>query len=169
MAPPSPLLTSQYIGLTGISVITPFPHPYNQSRDLKREIHVLLKNALTEGQIVAPVGGFEIGGIAGCILAGACHRRPVVIDGFISTAGALIAHALSPAVSDCLFAGHCSEESGHRAMLRYLGLEPLLDLRLRLGEGTGGALAIGVIESATRVFKEVLTFEEAGVSSGSNR
>ncbi len=118
--------------------------------------------------VLSKVGGFEIGGIAGCILAGAYHRRPVVIDGFISTAGALIAHALCPAVADYLFAGHCSEESGHRAMLSHLGLEPILDLRLRLGEGTGGALAMGVIEGATRVFKEVLTFREAGVTNGSN-
>lgn len=115
--------------------------------------------------VLAKVGGFEIGGIAGCILAGACHRRPVVIDGFISTAGALIAQALCPLVVDFLFAGHCSEEAGHRLMLKHLGLEPLLDLRMRLGEGTGGALAMGIIDSAARIFKEVLTFEEAGVSN----
>jgi len=119
--------------------------------------------------VLAKVGGFEIGGIAGCILAGAYHRRPVVIDGFISTAGALIAHALSPSVTDYLFAGHCSEESGHRAMLNHLGLEPIIDLRLRLGEGTGAALAMGVIESAARIIREVLTFEEASVTSGSRR
>ena len=114
--------------------------------------------------VLAKVGGFEIGGIAGCILAGAFHRRAVVIDGFISTAGALIANALCPTVKDYLFAGHCSEESGHRLMLKHLGLDPILDLGMRLGEGTGAALALGVIESAVRVFKEVLTFEEAGVS-----
>jgi nicotinate-nucleotide--dimethylbenzimidazole phosphoribosyltransferase len=120
----------------------------------------------TDGlDVLAKVGGFEIGGIAGCILAAAYHRRPVVIDGFISTAGALIAHALSPRVVDYLFAGHCSEEAGHRLMLKHLGLEPILDLGLRLGEGTGGALAMGVMEAATRVFKEVLTFEEAGVTN----
>lgn len=117
--------------------------------------------------VLAKVGGFEIGGIAGCILAGAYHRRPVVIDGFISTAGALIAHALCPSVVDYLFAGHCSEEAGHRLMLKHLGLQPILDLGLRLGEGTGGALAMGVIEGASRIFKEILTFEEAGVSTGS--
>ena len=114
--------------------------------------------------VLAKVGGFEIGGIAGCILAGAFHRCAVVIDGFISTAGALIANALCPTVKDYLFAGHCSEESGHRLMLKHLGLDPILDLGMRLGEGTGAALALGVIESAVRVFKEVLTFEEAGVS-----
>ena len=114
--------------------------------------------------VLAKVGGFEIGGIAGCVLAGAYHQRPIVIDGFISTAGALIAHALCPIVTDYLFAGHCSEEPGHRAMLEYLKLDPILDLGMRLGEGTGGALAMSVIQGAVRVFKEVMTFEEAGVA-----
>ncbi|RZB29582.1 MAG: nicotinate-nucleotide--dimethylbenzimidazole phosphoribosyltransferase [Desulfobacteraceae bacterium Eth-SRB1] len=114
--------------------------------------------------VLSKVGGFEIGGIAGCVLAGAYHKRPVVIDGFISTAGALIAYAICPAVVDYLFAGHCSEEPGHRIMLKYLGLEPILDLGMRLGEGTGGALAMGIMEGALKVFKEVLTFEEANVS-----
>jgi nicotinate-nucleotide--dimethylbenzimidazole phosphoribosyltransferase len=115
--------------------------------------------------VLAKVGGFEIGGIAGSILAGAFQRRAVVIDGFISTAGALIADALCPAVKDYLFAGHCSEEPGHRIMLKHLGLDPILDLGMRLGEGTGAALAMGVIESAARMFKEVLTFEGAGVAN----
>ncbi|MDY0041326.1 MAG: nicotinate-nucleotide--dimethylbenzimidazole phosphoribosyltransferase [Desulforhabdus sp.] len=114
--------------------------------------------------VMAKVGGFEIGGIAGTVLAAAYHRRPVVIDGFISTAGALIAHALCPQVVDYIFAGHCSEEAGHCRMLEHLGLEPILDLRMRLGEGTGAALAMGIIEGAVRIFNEVLTFEQAGVS-----
>ena len=114
--------------------------------------------------VLAKVGGFEIGGIAGCVLAGAYHQRPVVIDGFISTAGTLIAKALCPTVTDYLFAGHCSAESGHRFMLDYLKLDPILDLGMRLGEGTGGALAMSIIEGAVRIFKEVLTFEEAGVA-----
>jgi nicotinate-nucleotide--dimethylbenzimidazole phosphoribosyltransferase len=115
--------------------------------------------------VLAKVGGFEIGGIAGLILAGAFHRRAVVIDGFISTAGALIADALCPSIKDYLFAGHCSEEPGHRIMLKHLGLDPILDLGMRLGEGTGAALAMGVMESAVRMFREVLTFEEAGVTN----
>jgi len=115
--------------------------------------------------VLAKVGGFEIGGIAGSILAAAFHRRAVVVDGFISTAGALIAHSLCPAVKDYLFAGHCSEEAGHRLMLQHLTLEPILDLGMRLGEGTGAALAMGVMEAAVRMFKEVLTFEEAGVAN----
>ena len=114
--------------------------------------------------VLAKVGGFEIGAIAGCVLSGGFHRRPIVIDGFISTAGALIARALCPQVADYLFAGHCSEESGHRAMLKHLKLDPILDLGMRLGEGTGGALAMSIMQGAVGVFKEVMTFEEAGVA-----
>jgi len=113
--------------------------------------------------VLAKVGGFEIGGIAGVMLAGAYHRKPVVVDGFISTAGALIAHGLSPAAADYMFAGHCSEEPGHRHMLAHLKLSPILDLGMRLGEGTGAALAMSVIEAAVRVMTEVMTFEEAQV------
>ncbi|MEE8399756.1 MAG: nicotinate-nucleotide--dimethylbenzimidazole phosphoribosyltransferase [Desulfobacterales bacterium] len=138
---------------------------------LKRKVDVVRRGIQlnqpnpTDGlDVLSKVGGFEIGGIAGSILAGAFHRRPVMIDGFISTAGALIAHALCPTVVDYLFSGHCSEEPGHRLMLHYLGLEPILDLGMRLGEGTGGALAMGIMEGAVRVFREVMTFEEAGVS-----
>ncbi len=112
---------------------------------------------------LAKVGGFEIGGIAGLVLAAAFYRRPVVIDGFISTAGALIAQAISPKVVDYIFAGHQSEEPGHRIMLHHLGVKPILDLGMRLGEGTGGAMAMSIIEGAVKVFNEVLTFEEAGV------
>jgi nicotinate-nucleotide--dimethylbenzimidazole phosphoribosyltransferase len=113
--------------------------------------------------VLAKVGGFEIGGIAGTILAGAFHRRPVVIDGFISTAGALVASTLCPAVKDYLFAGHCSEEAGHRIMLQHLNLIPILDLGMRLGEGTGAALAMSIMEGAVKVFTEMMTFEQAGV------
>lgn len=113
--------------------------------------------------VLAKVGGFEIGGIAGVALAGAYYRRPVVIDGFISTAGALIAQTICPSVVDYLIAGHQSEEPGHKIMLGHLGLQPILDLGMRLGEGTGGAMAMSIIEGALKVFNEVMTFEEAGV------
>ena len=113
--------------------------------------------------VLAKVGGFEIGGIAGIALAGAYYRKPVVVDGFISTAGALIAKTLCPAVTDYLFAGHRSEEPGHRIMLQHLGLEPILDLGMRLGEGTGGAMAMSVLQAAVRVFNEVMTFAQVGI------
>jgi nicotinate-nucleotide--dimethylbenzimidazole phosphoribosyltransferase len=121
-------------------------------------------NAADGLDVLAKVGGFEIGGIAGVVLAGAFHRKPVVVDGFISTAGALVAQALCPQVVDYLFAGHRSEEPGHKIMLQHLGLQPILDLGMRLGEGTGGAMAMSVIEGALRVFNEVMTFEQAGVA-----
>ena len=114
--------------------------------------------------VLAKIGGFEIGGIAGCILAGAYYKRPVVIDGFISTAGALIASVLSPLSIEYVFAGHRSEEPGHRHMLDYLNLSPILDLEMRLGEGTGGALAMDIMEGAIKIFQEMHTFEEAGVT-----
>ncbi len=114
--------------------------------------------------VLAKVGGFEIGGLAGAMLAAAAHRRPVVVDGFISTAAALIAVTLAPQVRPYLIAAHRSQEKGHRIMLEWLGLEPVLDLDLRLGEGTGAALAIGVVEAACKVLDEMATFAEAGVS-----
>jgi nicotinate-nucleotide--dimethylbenzimidazole phosphoribosyltransferase len=130
---------------------------------IRRGIDLNRPDARDGLDVLAKVGGFEIGGIAGIVLAGAHHRKPVVVDGFISTAGALIAHSLCPAVADYLFAGHCSEEPGHRHMLEYLKLAPILNLGMRLGEGTGGALAMSVIEAGLKVMTEVLTFAEAGV------
>jgi nicotinate-nucleotide--dimethylbenzimidazole phosphoribosyltransferase len=114
--------------------------------------------------VLAKVGGFEIGGLAGLILGLAAQRKPVVLDGFISTAGALVAYALAPAVADYLVAGHRSEEKGHDVMLEHLGKKPLLDLGLRLGEGTGAALAMNLMDAAVRILTEVATFAEASVS-----
>ncbi len=114
--------------------------------------------------VLAKVGGFEIGGIAGLILGAAAQKKPVVVDGFISTAGALIAHALAPAVKDYLIAAHRSVEQGHRIMHQHLGCEPFLDLNLRLGEGTGAAIAMNIVEAAARVLTDIATFAEAAVS-----
>jgi nicotinate-nucleotide--dimethylbenzimidazole phosphoribosyltransferase len=114
--------------------------------------------------VLAKVGGFEIGGIAGVVLGAAARRKPVVVDGFISTAGALLAHAICPAACDYVIAAHRSAEQGHRAMHARLGKEPLLDLGLRLGEGTGAALAMNLVEAAQRILTEVATFDEAHVS-----
>ncbi|TLM67150.1 MAG: nicotinate-nucleotide--dimethylbenzimidazole phosphoribosyltransferase [Deltaproteobacteria bacterium] len=119
--------------------------------------------------VLAKVGGFEIGGIAGLIVGCAAERIPVVIDGFISTAGALIACELHPHVKDYVFAAHRSVEVGHAAMLERLGLQPMLDLSLRLGEGTGAALGMTLIEAALRLLREVKTFADAGVSEGRDR
>ncbi len=114
--------------------------------------------------ILSKVGGFEIGGIAGVILAGARHRIPVVLDGFISGAAALIATSLSPQVKPYLIASHQSAEQGHQVLLEYLGLKPLLNLDLRLGEGTGAALGIFLVEASLKILDEMATFSEARVS-----
>jgi nicotinate-nucleotide--dimethylbenzimidazole phosphoribosyltransferase len=114
--------------------------------------------------VLAKVGGFEIGGIAGLILGAASMKKPVLVDGFISTAGALIAKHLAPAACDYMIASHRSMEQGHRIALECLGKRPLLDLDLRLGEGTGAALAMNLVEAAVRIMTEVATFEEAAVS-----
>ena len=114
--------------------------------------------------VLAKVGGFEIGGIAGLILGAAAHRKPVLVDGFISTAGAMIACVLEPFVRDYIICAHRSVEPGHGALIDKLGRRPLLDLNLRLGEGTGAALAMNVVEAAVHVLTEVATFAEAGVS-----
>jgi len=116
--------------------------------------------------VLAKVGGLEIAGIAGLVLGAAAHRLPVVVDGFISTAGALIACELHPSVKDYLFAAHASVEIGHRMMLERIGASPLLDLKLRLGEGTGAALAMGLIDASLKILNEMATFAEAGVSEG---
>lgn len=114
--------------------------------------------------VLSKVGGFEIGGIAGVILGAASVGKPVLIDGFISTAGALIAYGLCPLAAEYMIAAHRSVEQGHRAALEHLGKRPLLDLDLRLGEGTGAALAMTLVEAAMRILTEVATFEEAAVS-----
>jgi nicotinate-nucleotide--dimethylbenzimidazole phosphoribosyltransferase len=114
--------------------------------------------------VLAKVGGLEIGGIAGVVLGAAAHRLPVVLDGFISGAGALIAAGLAPQVKDYLIAAHLSVELGHRLVLEQLGLSPLLNLNLRLGEGTGAALGICLVEAAVKVLNKMATFADAGVS-----
>ena len=115
-------------------------------------------------EVLAKVGGFEIGGLVGVMLGAAARRIPVVVDGFISGAAALIATALSPEIKDYLIAAHLSAEAGHLVLLEHLGLQPLLDLQMRLGEGTGAALGIFLAETAARTLSEMATFDEAGVS-----
>jgi nicotinate-nucleotide--dimethylbenzimidazole phosphoribosyltransferase len=117
--------------------------------------------------LLRKVGGLEIAGLTGLIVGAASRRTPVVIDGFISTAAAAIACALEPKVRQFLFAGHRSSEPGHAALLEFIGETPLLDLQMRLGEGTGAALAMTLIEAAAKLFDEMATFSSAGVSEAS--
>jgi len=118
-----------------------------------------------DGQdVLAKVGGLEIAGLVGVILGGAAHHMPVVLDGFIAGSAALVAEKLCPQVRDYLIAGHLSVERGHRVLLDALGLAPLLNLDLRLGEGTGAALAMGIIDGALAAHRQMATFAEAGVN-----
>jgi len=133
---------------------------------IKRALAVNRPDPKQPLDVLAKVGGFEIGGLVGVMLAAAAHRIPVVIDGFISGAAALIATALSPELKDFLIAAHVSAEAGHQLLLKHLGLKPLLDLGMRLGEGTGAALGIFLAEAAARVLAEMSTYAEAGVSEG---
>ena len=115
--------------------------------------------------VLSKLGGFEIGGLAGLCLGAAALRKPVVIDGFISTAAALIAHALCPAVADYMICAHQSQERGHIRMLERLGKKPLLDLGMRLGEGSGAAIALPLLDGARAILCEMASFDEAAVSS----
>jgi nicotinate-nucleotide--dimethylbenzimidazole phosphoribosyltransferase len=113
---------------------------------------------------LAALGGLEIAGLVGLILAGAARRVPVILDGFIATAAALVAVRLRPATREYLLAAHRSAEPGHAVLLEALDLDPYLDLGLRLGEGTGAALGIGLLRAALACYGEMATFEEAGVA-----
>ena len=115
--------------------------------------------------VLAKVGGFEIGGLAGVVLGAAASRIPVVVDGFISTAGALIATEICPTARHYIIAAHRSVEVGHQVALDRIGVRPLLDLGMRLGEGTGAALAMDIVEAAGKVLAEMATFTNAGVSN----
>jgi len=119
--------------------------------------------------VLTKVGGFEIGGLVGVMIGAAAHRIPIVIDGFVSGAAALIATRMAPQLRDFLIAAHVSAERGHRVVLKHLGLKPLLDLEMRLGEGTGAALAIFVVEAAVKALAEMASFAEAGVSQAERK
>lgn len=114
--------------------------------------------------VLAKVGGYEIAALAGAVLGAAAVKAPLVCDGFIATAGALIACQLEPKAKDYLFVSHRSQEAGHVTMMELLGLRPILDLEMRLGEGTGSVLAMDIVEASSKVLKEIKTFEEAGVT-----
>jgi len=131
---------------------------------VRRSLEVNRSAATDPLGALAALGGFEIAGLVGVILEAATQRRPIVLDGFISTAAAIVAAAMAPRCRDYMIAGHRSQELGHAAALAGLRLRPLLDLDLRLGEGTGALLALPIVRAAVRVLNEMATFEEAGVS-----
>jgi nicotinate-nucleotide--dimethylbenzimidazole phosphoribosyltransferase len=131
---------------------------------IKRAVQLHAPNVDEPLGWLAAVGGLEIGGIAGLILGCARHRLPILVDGLIATAGALVAAALQPLVKEYMIAAHASVEVGQQVAWRFLGQVPLLDLQLRLGEGTGAVLAMHLVEAALRVYNDMATFDEAGVS-----
>ncbi len=137
----------------------------HKQRIIREALSRHLSGANSPLEALRCVGGLEIAAMSGFFLGAAQHRRLIVVDGFIATAAAALSVALAPAARDYMFAGHRSEEPGHACLLRHLDLEPVLDLRMRLGEGTGAVLAMPVIDTAAHMIAEMATFASAGVSS----
>jgi len=134
---------------------------------IKRAIAVNQPDPKDGLDTLAKIGGFEIAGLAGVILAAAAARVPVVIDGFISGAAALVACAIEPKAKSYLIPAHQSVEAGHMTAMNHLELRPLLNMGMRLGEGTGAAMAISIVQSAAKILAEMATFADAGVSEAS--
>ena len=135
----------------------------NKIEVIKRALEINKPNPQDGFDVLSKIGGFEIGGLVGCILAAAAHRVPVVIDGFISVASALIAVTIAPQAANYIFSSHNSVEKGHKIALDYLGKIPMFDLNMRLGEGTGAALGISFIEAGVKILNQMATFADAGV------
>ncbi|MGJ7611427.1 MULTISPECIES: nicotinate-nucleotide--dimethylbenzimidazole phosphoribosyltransferase [unclassified Variovorax] len=135
-----------------------------RKREVLRQVLALHASATAPLDALAAFGGFEIATLVGAVLQAAEERRVIVLDGFIASAGVLVAQALQPHVVQRCVAAHCSAEPGHALLLAQLALDPLLHLDLRLGEGSGGALAWPLLESACRILREMASFEAAGVS-----
>jgi nicotinate-nucleotide--dimethylbenzimidazole phosphoribosyltransferase len=136
----------------------------NKVQVIKDSIEINKPDSSDPIDLLAKLGGAEIAGIAGLIIGAAANKVPVVVDGFISTAGALIAYLIEPKTKDYMFAAHMSQEIGHKSILGKIGLRPIMDLDMRLGEGTGAALAMLVIEAGLKIYKEMATFAEAEVA-----
>ncbi|PCI29018.1 MAG: nicotinate-nucleotide--dimethylbenzimidazole phosphoribosyltransferase [SAR324 cluster bacterium] len=131
---------------------------------IKKSLKVNASSLSNPLEALAAVGGLEIAGICGLILGAAACKLPLVVDGFISSAAALVACKLNPSVEDYLFFSHKSQEAGHQTFLNKFGVEPILDLQMRLGEGTGAALAMTLIDASIKIYNEMATFSSAGVS-----
>lgn len=132
---------------------------------IKKAIYERKPNVEDPVDILSKVGGLEIAGMAGAMLAAASNRTPILVDGFISTTAALVAKMISSQVTDYMFIGHRSVEPGHHIAIELLGKKPLLDLGMRLGEGSGAAVAFPLLQSATLMLKEMATFTSAGISN----
>jgi len=150
-------LTGRGTGIDDTSLLT-------KIEVIKRGLHLLKPDPSDPIDVLSKVGGFEIGGLAGLVIGAAKHGIPVICDGLISTAGALIACKLIPDVKQYLFASHRSVEIGHSYMHKELSLTPVLDLKFRLGEGTGAALAMELLDLSTRILADIKTFEEVAIN-----
>lgn len=148
--------------VTGMGANLPMAKIKHKADVIRKGIELNKPNRLDGIDVLSKVGGLEIGGMAGVMIAGAANRVPVVVDGFICTAAALIAVAIEPKVKEYLFASHSSLEMGARKASELLGLSTSLDMNMRLGEGTGAVLMFHMIEAATYMNDEMITFEEAG-------
>lgn len=131
---------------------------------IRRALDVNRPNAEDPLDVLAKLGGFEIAGLVGVILGAAANRCPVVIDGFISSAAALVASRIAPLASAYMLPSHLSHELGHRVLMEHIGLRPILQMDMRLGEGTGAVMAFPIVEAAVKLMNEMATFESAGIS-----
>ncbi|MDF2890051.1 MAG: cobT [Clostridia bacterium] len=136
----------------------------NKKRVIERALETNKPDSNDVLDVISKVGGYDIAGMAGCFLAAAYYRVPIVIDGFISTVAAFAAYKLNPLVKDYMFASHSSEEIGYKHAIQILGLEPMLNLHMRLGEGTGCPLAFNIIEASQAVVKNMATFEQGAIN-----
>jgi nicotinate-nucleotide--dimethylbenzimidazole phosphoribosyltransferase len=134
-----------------------------KTRAVARALEINRPDPVNGLDVLAKVGGLEIAGLAGVILGAAARRVPVLIDGFITTAAALVAYKLQPGAREYMIASHLSGEQGHRLMLEQLGLSPVIHMKMRLGEGTGAALTMHLVEASTKIMREMASFDEAGV------
>jgi len=137
----------------------------HKQKVITEAIHNRQPNVEDPIDLLSKIGGLEIAGMAGAMLAAASHRVPILVDGFIATVSALIANMIAEGASNYMFVGHQSVEPGHKAAAELLGKKPLVDLGMRLGEGTGAAVAFPILQAATLALKEMATFADAGVSS----
>jgi nicotinate-nucleotide--dimethylbenzimidazole phosphoribosyltransferase len=160
------LLPAKVIDVTGSGTGLDEGGLQHKVKVIEQALEINRKSLTDPISILATLGGLEIAAICGLCLGGGARRMIVVVDGFISSAGALVAMRLNPKVRDYLFFSHQSSEKGHDTFFRMEGLQPILDLGLRLGEGTGAGLAMQIIENAVKIHNEMATFEEVGIEPG---
>lgn len=135
----------------------------NKKRVIKKALEINKPDRNDPIDVLAKVGGFDIGGMAGCFIGAAYHRLPILIDGLISGAAALLAYRLNPLVRDYMFATHCSAEPGYKVVMEELKLRPMLNLDMRLGEGSGCAISFNILEAADEIITKMATFDEASI------